>query len=339
MQQPIRLALVGAGIFARDAHVPSLLRLNDQIQIAAIYSRTATTAEQLAQQIPYPVRIFTDYVALLGDPAVDALDIVLPIPVMTPFVEQALASGKHLISEKPIATDLATAQRLIQSYIRRSSQVWMVGENWRYESAFVRAAELVQAGEIGRPVTCQFAVYTPMLPGVNKYANSAWRRSGEVTGGHLLDAGVHHMAALRLILGEIERVSAVTRPVSPTLPPADTLSAHLQFANGALGVYLTSYAVGAPWPPYLSIVGDQGALRVLRGEIEVTSQGNTRTLACPKFDGVEQELAAFAAAIRQGTVPRNTPEAACQDLAVIEALLQSAVSAQSVKVKSVIGNQ
>lgn len=335
MQRPVRLALVGAGIFARDAYVPSLLRLGDQFELAAIYSRTAATAEQLAQQIPYPVRIFTDYAALLGDPAIDAVAIILPIPVMTPFVEQALASGKHVLSEKPIATDSATAQQLIRLYTHRSSQVWMVAENWRYESAFVRAAEVVQAGEIGTPITCQLAIYVPMLPGVSKYANSAWRLSGEVTGGHLLDGGVHHVAALRLILGEIELVSAVTRQVAPVPPPADTLSAHLQFTNSVLGIYLASYAVGAPWPPYLYVVGDQGALRVQRGEIEVTSQGNTRTLTCPKFDGVEQELVAFAAAIQQGAAHRNSPEAAYQDLAVIEALVQSAAIGQSVRVASV----
>lgn len=332
MERPVQLALVGAGIFARDAHVPSLLRLRDQLQIAAIYSRTAATAQQLAAQIPYPVAITTDYHALLADPAIEALDIVLPIPVMVPFIKAALASGKHLISEKPIATDVATAQRLLHSHRQQTNQVWMVAENWRYETAFLQAAELVQAGEIGRPITCQLAVYTPMAAGVNKYANSAWRRSGEVPGGQLLDAGVHHIATLRLILGEIAQVNAVTHQVLPDLPPADTLSATLQFANGTLGVYLTTYAVGAPWPPYLYIVGDQGALRVVRGEVEVTRQGNTQLIPCAKFDGVEKELAAFAAAVRHGHAHSNTPAAACQDLAVMEALLQSAASGKAVKV-------
>ncbi len=327
--QPIRLALIGAGIFAKDAHLPSLLRLTEHFQLAAVYSRSMASAAQLAQNIPYPVRIFTDYSALLADPDIDALDLVLPITAMPSFVTQALASGKHLISEKPIATDLSIAQQLCAAYTQRARQVWMVAENWRYESAFVEAAALVQAGAIGTPITCHMAAYTPMQ--TSKYANSSWRQTG-FNGGQLLDGGVHHMAALRLIVGEIASVSAVTRQVSTLMLPVDTMSAHLHFANGALGAYLVSYAVGAPWAPNLYVVGDQGSLRILRGEIELTSKGDTRTIQCAKFDGVEKELVAFANAIRQNSPHLNSPEAALRDLAVLEALLQSAESGRTTSV-------
>lgn len=327
--RPIRLALVGAGIFAKDAHLPSLLRLTEHFRLAAIYSRSATSAAQLTESIPYPVQIFTDYNALLAAPEIDALDLVLPITAMPPFVIQALASGKHLISEKPIATDLPTAQQLCAAYTQRASQVWMVAENWRYETAFVQAAALVRAGEIGTPITCHMAAYTPMQN--SKYANSSWRQTG-FNGGQLLDGGVHHIAALRMIVGEIAAVSAVTRQVSTLMLPVDTMSAHLHFTNGALGTYLVSYAVGAPWAPNLYVVGDQGSLRVLRGEIELTSKGATRTIQCAKFDGVEKELVAFADAIRQGSPHLNSPEAALQDLAVLEALLQSAANGRTTSV-------
>jgi predicted dehydrogenase len=327
--QPVRLALVGAGIFAKDAHLPSLLRLSEHFRLTAVYSRSEATAAQLAQSIPYPVRVYTDYAVLLADPEIDAVDLVLPITAMPPFVTQTLASGKHLISEKPIATDLATGRELLAAYQQRAHQVWMVAENWRYETAFVQAAALVQAGEIGTPITCHLAAYTPMQK--SKYANSSWRQSG-FNGGQLLDGGVHHIAALRLIVGELAQVSAVTRQVSTLMLPVDTMSAHLHFANGALGAYLVSYAVGAPWAPNLYVVGDQGSLRVLRGEIEITNQRGTQTLQCAKFDGVEKELLAFAEAIRQGKPHTNSPEAALQDLAVIEALLQSAASGQTIRV-------
>ena len=56
---PIRIALVGAGVFARDAHLPSLLRLSHLFEIVAIFSRTETSATALAEQVPYPVEVFT----------------------------------------------------------------------------------------------------------------------------------------------------------------------------------------------------------------------------------------------------------------------------------------
>jgi len=299
-QPPVRLALIGAGIFAKDAHLPSLLRLRDQFEIVAVYSRTETAAVALAQTLPHPVRIYTDLSALLADPEIEAVDIVLPIDVMPAVVAQALASGKHLISEKPIAPDVATARRLIDAYTPDSGPVWMVGENWRYEDAFIQASEMVQRGEIGRPVTCHMMVFAPVTP-ASKYYHSAWRNAG-------------HIAA----------VSATTSLVNPQLPPVDTVNAALRFVNGVQGVYLASYAVGAPWPPYLHVVGDHGALRVIRGEIEITSGGVTRTLHSDKFDGVQKELAAFATAIRQATPHRNPPAEALRDLAVVEAMLLAA---------------
>jgi len=332
---PVRLALIGAGIFAKDAHVPSLLRLPDCFEIVAIYSRTATSASALAQTIPHPVKIYTDLTALLADADIEAVDIVLPIDAMPAAVTQALASGKHVISEKPIAGDVATGRRLLETYTRRDQQIWMVGENYRYEEAYLQAAALIRNGEIGRPITCHLMHYAPLSPN-SKYYHSAWRRSGTFPGGYILDGGIHQVAALRLLLGEIASVSAVMTQVSPDMPPADTLSTTLRFANGVLGAYLASYAVGAPWPAQIHIVGEKGALRVVRGEIELTKQGSTQTIKYPAFDGVQKELAAFAAAIRTGAAHRNPPEEALRDLAVIEAMLQAAESGRTVDVARVM---
>lgn len=325
---PVRLAIIGAGIFARDAHVPSLLRLPELFEIVAVYSRTVASATALAQAISHPVKIYTDLAQLLADDEIEAVDIVLPIDVMPEVVTQALASGKHVLSEKPIAGDVSTGQRLLEAYTRRKQQVWVVGENYRYEEAYLQAAALVRNGAIGRLVTCHLAHYAPILPS-SKYYHSAWRRSGTFPGGYILDGGIHQVAILRMIIGEVAEVSAVLTQVLPDLPPADTISATLHFKNGTLGTYLASYAVGAPWPPHLHIVGDQGALRVLRGEIELTKQGTTQTLKYPAFDGVQKELAAFATSIRTGEPHRNPPEEALGDLAIIEAMLQAAASGRT----------
>ena len=328
--KPIRLALLGAGIFAHDAHLPSLRNLSAHFEIVAVYSRTAATAQTLASAIGPEVKIYTDLAELLMAPDIDAVDVVLPIPVMPPVVAQALASGKHVISEKPLAPNVATCRQLLACY-QHAQQVWMVAENWRYESAYLKAAELVKSGAIGQPVTCHMTLYLPM-PTNSKYYNTLWRRNGEFTGGTLLDGGVHHIAVLRLVVGEITAVTAMTAHASTTFATADTLSATLAFANGAVGSYLVTYATGAPWPGYLHVVGEQGALRIQRGEVEVTQGTQTEVIKCPKFDGVENELAAFAAAIREGQPHTNTPEEGLMDVTVIEAMLRSAQSGLQVTV-------
>ena len=332
-QQPIRLALIGAGIFARDAHLPSLLRHTDRFQIVAIYSRTPATALALAEQIPYHVEIYTDLDALLARPDIEAAEVILPITALPDAIRKTLAAGKHLLSEKPIAPDITIGRDLITYYATLHTKlpniVWMVGENWRYEAAFLQAAEIVRSGQIGTPLTCHWAIYTP-ITAKSKYYHTLWRRDSSAPGGFLTDGGVHHVAALRLILGEITQVSATLRQNSPDLPPADTLAATLTFANGVIGTYLATYATSAPWPPQLYIGGSTGTLRVQRREIELTREGKTERIETTGFDGVEQELLAFADSIRTNAPHRNSPVEALRDLAVVEALLTSAATGQPI---------
>lgn len=321
--RPIRIALVGAGIYAQNAHLPALLMVPERFEIVAVYSRTEGSAAALAQRAGPGVTVSTDLAQLLMRPDIEAVDVMLPIPIQAEFVEAALEAGKHVISEKPIAPDRSRARRLLDCHSRRPERVWMVAENWRYEEAFERAAQMIADGAIGQPVTALWSRFTAVRPG-NRYYATEWRRSG-FPGGFLLDGVIHLVAALRLLLGEIETVSSLVDQVASDLPPADTMSALLRFANGANGALQVSYAVDAPWSAPLTIVGTQGSLRVDRGLIELTRQGEPpECIECGKLHGVQRELAAFADAIQHGAPHRNTAEEGLRDLAVVEALLMAA---------------
>ena len=128
------------------------------MQITAVYSRTRRSAETVAETIPYEVDVYTDIGAVLADERIEAVDIVLPIPMLPEVVSQALAAGKHVFSEKPIAQTVGEAQTLIAASRSYGDQVWMVGENWRYEEAFQEAARAVQAGRIGQPLICDLSL-------------------------------------------------------------------------------------------------------------------------------------------------------------------------------------
>ncbi|GAB4573316.1 MAG: Gfo/Idh/MocA family oxidoreductase [Anaerolineae bacterium] len=328
--QPIRLGIVGAGIFAREAHVPVLQALRDRFEIVAVCSRTTESTGRLAARLDDPVDEVHDLDALLTRPDIDAVDLVLPIPLLPEAVSRALAAGKHVISEKPIAPTLAEARRLLAQFAVRAGQVWMVAENYRYEECFVRAAEIVQSGALGQIVAGDLAIYIGLDPS-NRYYQTAWRRDGSYPGGGILDGGVHHVAGMRMVLGEVAAVSAVVRQQRADLPPADTLSAALVFDSGAVVGYSVTYAAAAPWYGPLQIVGERGALRILRtGSLELTVEGSTQTITVEPLGGVRGEFLAFADAIQHGTPHRNTPEQAAQDVAVVEALLRSGAEGRQV---------
>ena len=324
MGRPVRIALIGAGTFVRKAHAPSLLELGDAAQIVAVYSRTRASAETVADSIPYDVDIYADIAALLADESVEAVDIVLPIPMLPEVVSQALAAGKHVFSEKPIAQTVAEAQDLIARSRPYADQVWMVGENWRYEEAFHTAAQAIAAGRIGQPLFCDLSLQL-QVQADSPHVQTTWRNSGEVLGGYLLDGGVHHIAGLRVLLGEIESVCALTAAHRAYLPPADTMSAALRFASGVVGTYLITYAVGSTLgTDAVHIGGTEGSLRVSRGELVLNRGEESERQEFNVLISVREELAAFLAAVRDGAPHRNSPHEALQDLAVVEAMLASA---------------
>ncbi len=332
MPEPIRLALVGAGIFARDAHVPAIKALGDRFEIAAVYSRTRATAEALLPMLPGTPEVFTDLTTLLRRPDIEAVDVLLPIEALAAAIDMALAAGKHVVSEKPIAQDVATGRRLVSIYRNHPQQVWMVAENVRYVPAYRRAAEIIGSGEIGSVLLAHWAIHGSLSPG-NKYYETEWRRSGTFPGGFLLDGGVHHIAALREILGEIISVSAETRQMRADLPPADTLTAAMQFESGVIGQYSATYAARVSLPPsLLTIVGEKGVVRVNGETLEITTDEETLNESVASGGDVDAELTAFADAIRTGAPHLNSPLEALRDVAVLEAMFNSAETGQRVEV-------
>ena len=77
-QEPIRVGIIGAGIFAREAHLPAWQALGNSARIAMIASRTDESAARLARMVDYPVETTTDMDAVLSRHDIDAVDIILP---------------------------------------------------------------------------------------------------------------------------------------------------------------------------------------------------------------------------------------------------------------------
>ncbi|RMG86574.1 MAG: gfo/Idh/MocA family oxidoreductase [Chloroflexi bacterium] len=335
--EPIRLAIWGAGIFTRTAHIPSILALGDRYKIVAICSRTEASAKEAAAVVPYEVDILTDPDAMLAREDIEAVDIVLPIALLPDAVIKALAAGKHVISEKPVAPTVAAGKELLQRAADYREYHWMVAENYRYDPATVRAAELVRLEkQIGRPLVCDWSVYIDLGP-QNPYYHTSWRRDESFPGGFVLDAGVHYIATLRYILGEIDAVSAQSAAFRPDLPPLDTLAATLHFTRGVVGSFLITFSAGASWPMPLHIVGQRGTITTQRNLLEYQRHGDQiHRLPLDERQGVELEFEAFADTLRNGVPHRNSPVQALQDVAVIEAMLKSAATGQRVAVERLV---
>ena len=90
---------------------------------------SSASAGALADLLPQPVDVYQDIDALLERDDIEAVDIVLPISIQPEIVAKALAAGKHVISEKPVAPSVADGQQLVDLYRQYPDLVWMVAES------------------------------------------------------------------------------------------------------------------------------------------------------------------------------------------------------------------
>jgi predicted dehydrogenase len=247
--------------------------------------------------------------------------------VQPEYIKKALAAGKHVLAEKPIAKDVATAKDLIQWTQNPSNTKarYSVAENFRFLESFLYGAE--QLSSLGRILTFRARVCNFVAPG-GKYYETAWRKTPEYQGGFLLDGGVHFIAATRLLLqggGEAPaKVSAFTAQLQQHLPPVDTLHATIQLGNGSSGTLSISFGTTDKGSEYV-VAAEKGTVHISRGKVVLTRDGKDEVKEFPnEGNGVKQEIAAWAQSLEKDEAdPAQSPEEALKDLQVLEAALRS----------------
>lgn len=325
-----RVALVGCGWFASEAHIPALKRLTEQgrIDVVAICSRSEASLSRAGRELGRPnLRRYTDLRDLLADKDVDVVDLVLPISAMPEAIRASLRAGKHVISEKPCAPTIKAALSLLSCHAALAeAPMWAVAENWRFKKMTRLIERIVKDGEIG---TVHFADFRH-LAGSPPFVEG-WRGAPDYPGGNLLDSGVHFIALLRQVVGEVERVSAILSQRQKHPLPADTVSALMTFSNGAEGSYRLSFAAQDPdWrQPDLSLIGTNGAIYAdfRLCTLNVLSPKGRRIIRVPEdtwnSGGVEEMLSHIFESFTAGTPLLATPSEALREVAVVETMLES----------------
>jgi len=211
--------------------------------------------------------------------------------------------------------------------------VWRIAENFRFTKCFLQAAEAVKRGDIGKVLISQFE-FKGTIDQDNRYYNTQWRKVPEYDGGFILDGGVHFLAAIRLILGNIHQISAVTQQLQEHLPPVDTFSASVKFENGSVGSIMVSFGLKNASPLSFVIYGEKGSIKVSRNELEVNVFGEkSEPIKVVDLDfeiePIEKEIHSFLQmVVGKSKEDLNSPREALQDVAIIEAILQSGRTGQ-----------
>ncbi|KAI1133273.1 hypothetical protein F5Y10DRAFT_85230 [Nemania abortiva] len=339
MAAPLGIALVGGGIFMKEQHVPAVLAC-PLITAKAVWSRSLKSAEETAKLLAdagttvdvYSTESGPDksYDDLLKRTDIAGLILALPIVDQPSYIEKALAAGKHVLAEKPIAKDVDTAIKLIEYYEKISKETkatLAIAENFRFQKGWPYAVEEIK--KLGR-VTGFAVKLCSMMQATNKYYLTPWRTVPEYQGGFLLDGGVHYTAALRKLLGKEDAVASViamTSLVSSHLPPKDTINAIIQTRSGVLGSYI--HSAGTTMKGFeFHIACENGYVEAGPDKV-VTVRGvgadaKTEEKTFEKSTAVKEEVQAWAEALVSGEPnPEQSPELALGDLELLEKMLTS----------------
>ncbi|HET7560124.1 MAG TPA: inositol 2-dehydrogenase [Limnochordia bacterium] len=279
---------------------------------------------------------YADFRELIADPKVEAVVIVGPTDQREAMLSAALASGKPVFCEKPIALQWEAALRLRQAAAASKSPV-QIGFMRRFDPGYAAARQKIAAGAIGRPVAVHAVSYDPRLAGYDYVAAS---------GGLFVDLAIHDFDLVRFLMAdEIAEVYAVGGVYKyerlNEWRDVDNGLATLKFAGGGFGTVSGSRNAVYGYDIRTEVLGTEGAIRIgyeRQTPVLLLQEGGGRHDFVPFFlerfrDAYELELQAFVDAVAAGRTPAVGVEDGVRALAVALAADASQKSGRPVPVK------
>ncbi len=323
MTKKVRLGLIGTGIAMKKLHYPALRKLSDLFDVVAVASEHVESSQEFVKEIDANIHVFNNYHHMIVSGLVDAVDVAIPPQFNLEVVRDALRNGVHVICEKPIAENVKVAKEILK-VARGYDRIFMVAESQRYDLQLNQINDLIRIGKIGKPAMFDWNVIVNFSED-NEYVRTPWRIEPKHVGGFLSDGGVHHMAVLRAIFGEVSEVSGFVRKINDHIGGEDTMVLNMLFKNGIVGSYSVSYGLRAPAHKSLKIYGTHGKMRATPRTTEVIKEnGEIEEYEAPIVNLFEEEFKEFYNAVVNRTeIKLGTPDEALKDLALIEAGIHS----------------
>ena len=332
-QRVTTIALVGRGYMART-HAASYAALGLADDIAYVCAPRPGPPLEHAPRARSVPRLDT----VLEDPAVDVVSVCTPTATHADITVAALAAGKHVLLEKPVALDLAGARRITEAAATAAGTL-MVAQVVRFFPGYAALHRVVESGVLGTLL----AARAKRLSTRPDWA--AWLADESRSGGVLVDFAIHDLDQMNLLLGQ--PVSVRTTRHSEHGPFETTV----RYAGGAVGQVLShcSLPVGAPFTAAIEVLGTRGTAEhaLVAGSateedadpvplpgtnlLRVVTATGRRATPVATTDPCTDQIAYFLDCLSRGAAPERSPlESAVLALEVALAARESARTGQVV---------
>jgi predicted dehydrogenase len=265
----LRVGIVGAGSWARQAHVPGFQRCPD-VAVVAICDPDLSRAQAVADEAGIP-HVFASIAAMTAETDLDLISIVTPDDSHLTDVRVALDVGAHTLCEKPLATTLPAARELA-ALADDAGVHTRVGFVMRFAPALAQLREIVTAGDIGEVQHLQAFQQNGQF--LDPAAPFHWKMDRKLTGGGaVVEYGIHTIDLALWIMGAVTSVCASSRtwvterplpdaPGTVRMESDDSTAWLMDFASGASGICHAGWStVGRAPGLEIRVFGSRGAAR------------------------------------------------------------------------------
>jgi len=318
---PLRMGVLGAARIVPTALLTPA-RSVPEVVVTAIAARNPRRARVFATRHGIP-RALAGYDELVDDPDIDAVYNPLPNGLHCAWTLRALDAGKHVLCEKPLASNAAEAAQMAAA-AERTGRVLMEAFHWRYHPLAARMLAIVKDGTLGRIQRIETNMCVPlMLPGNIRYDYG-------LGGGAAMDTGCYAVHMLRHLAGaEPEVTRAEARLSSPKVDRC--MTADVAFADGRTGRVRCSMFSWMLFDISARVIGDAGEMRVFNPvapqfyhRLTVRTAEGKRVERFPGASTYEHQLRAFADCAANGTPVLTSARDGVANMRVIDRIYERA---------------
>src|ERR1700722_14428022 len=327
-QKKIGYAVIGLGRIA--SHFMPGSRSTPNSQITALVSGHRDKAERIAAEYNIPAASIYNYEnfdEIAHNPSVDAVYVALPNSMHAEYTIRAAKAGKHVLCEKPMATNVADCERMIGA-CKAANVKLMIAYRCHYEPTNLRAAQLCRSGALGQVQAIESAFGFNIAPG-------EWRLSKAMAGGGpLFDVGIYSLNGCRYLTGEEPaHISAYACTIDHDgrfREVEENVAWTMKFPSGIVATRTTTYSANTAG--YFRVYGAKGWLTVenaffydglrLRGFIDGKDVDEPNPAHDPSHFQAEAEH--FSHCVQNNLTPQSPGEEGLKDMQYITEIYRSA---------------
>ncbi|ALD22442.1 Gfo/Idh/MocA family protein [Hymenobacter sp. DG25A] len=327
-QKKVGFAIVGLGKFATQQMMPAFKDCK-HARIAALVSGSPDKAKKLARQYGVEAKNIYNYEnfdTIKDNPEVDVVYIVLPVGLHAEYTIRATKAGKHVLTEKPMATSPEDCQKMIDA-CQKAGKKLMVAYRAQYEPFNLDAIARIRKGELGKLLQITADHGRSVDPTGDKA--DSWRVQKKLAGGgSLMDIGIYSLNATRYLTGEepveVTAIESTDKNDPRFQEVEDRIHFTLRFPSGVLATCTSSYSIQEV--KRYRVFGDKAWLDLdpatdyKEHNLKIGDKNGERKPNVDEGNQFAAELDHMAECVLNNTTPKTPGEEGLRDIRLIHAI-------------------